>query len=93
MNLTKTLAVELAPEVQANCILPGALRTDTLARLVALWAGDTKKGFSLTEQKVPIGPIVEPDDIANGALYVVSNELASFVTSAIHEHDGGDAAR
>lgn len=93
VNLTKALALELAPEVRVNCILPGAIRTDMLARSAALWAGDTEKGFALMEQEVPIGRIGEPGDIANGVLYLASNELASFVTGAIHELDGGDAAR
>lgn len=93
VNLTKALALELAPEVRVNCILPGAIRTDMLARSAALWAGDTDKGLAQMAEAVPMGRIGEPGDIANGVLYLASNELASFVTGAIHELDGGDAAR
>ena len=58
-----------------------------------MWAGDTEKEFALMERKVPIGRIGESGDIANGVLYLPSNELASFVTGPIHELDGSDAAR
>ena len=92
VNLTKALALELAPEVRVNCILPGAIRTDMLARSAQLWAGDTDTGFARMEKEVPIGRIGEPSDIANGVLYLANNKLASFVTGAIHELDGGDAA-
>ena len=71
--------------MRVNCILPGAIRTDMLARSAELWAGDTDTGFALMEKDVPLGRIGEPGDIANGVLYLASNELASFVTGAIHE--------
>lgn len=93
VNLTRSLALELAPDVRVNCILPGAIRTDMLARSAALWAGDTETGFARMEEDVPMGRIGEPGDIANGVLYFASNDLAGFVTGAIHELDGGDAAR
>ena len=92
VNLTKALALELAPDVRVNCVLPGAIETDMLRRSASLMAGDTDSGLAAISKEVPIGRIGAPRDIANGVLYLACESLASFVTGAIHEVDGGDAA-
>ena len=92
VNLTKALALELAPDVRVNCILPGAIETDMSRHTASLMAGDADAGLAIILEGVPIGRIGEPRDIANGVLYLACESFASFVTGAIHEVDGGDAA-
>ena len=92
VNLTKALALELAPEVRINCVLPGAIETDMLRRSATLMAGDADAGLAMMCEGVPMGRVGQPVDIANGVMYLACEPLASFVTGAIHEVDGGDAA-
>ena len=81
IHLTRSLAKELAPAVRVNAICPGLVKTD-MAR--ALWEGheDAMAGI------VPLARLGEPDDIANGALYLAS-DLSSWVTGTTLVIDGG----
>jgi NAD(P)-dependent dehydrogenase (short-subunit alcohol dehydrogenase family) len=82
--LTKVLALELAPhKIRVNAIGPGFIETPMTAsmradedRLRALIAG------------TPVGRLGQPDDIANTALFLSSDE-AGFFTGEILFPDGG----
>lgn len=83
--LTQTLAVEWGLRgVRVNAILPGPIDgTEGMARL----APDerTREQFTRT---VPLGRFGVPQDIANAALFLVS-DAASYVTGVILPVDGG----
>ena len=80
--LTKALAIELAPfNIRANCICP--ILTDT--PLLNIYSAETKKKFIST---IPLGRLAEPEDIANAALYLASDESA-MVTGVALNVDGG----
>ncbi|WP_019587164.1 SDR family oxidoreductase [Deinococcus apachensis] len=83
--LTRTLAVEWGLRgVRVNAIIPGPIDgTEGMARL----APDerTRQGFIDT---VPLGRFGVPQDIANAALFLVS-DAASYVTGVILPVDGG----
>lgn len=82
MHLTKQLASELAPRVRVNAIAPGFVKTD-MAR--ALWEGrETELGA-----KLPLGRIGEPEDIADPALFLVS-DAARWITGHTLVVDGGN---
>ncbi|QJR12480.1 Glucose 1-dehydrogenase [Usitatibacter rugosus] len=79
--LTRSLAVELAPEVRVNGVAPGAI----------LWPEDGKH-FSGSERarieaQTPLGRIGNPADVAGAVKYLLLD--APFVTGQILAVDGG----
>lgn len=84
-NLTKTLAVELAPDrIRVCAIAPVATDTPLLPTFLGNAEGMREK-FVAT---VPLGRLAMPQDIADVALFLVSSE-AQFLTGNIVEVDGG----
>ena len=84
-NLTKTLAVELAPDqIRVCAIAPVATETPLLPTFLGPAPGQREK-FQAT---VPLGRLAQPQDIANMALFLASDE-AAFITGNIVEVDGG----
>lgn len=83
--LTQTLAVEWGLRgVRVNAIIPGPIDgTEGMARL----APDEKTRAQFT-RTVPLGRFGVPQDIANAALFLVS-DAASYVTGVILPVDGG----
>lgn len=85
-NLTKTLALELAPDRIRVCALaPVATETPLLATFMG---EDTPEKRAEMRNIVPLGRLGHPSDIANAALYLASDE-ASFLTGVILDIDGG----
>jgi NAD(P)-dependent dehydrogenase (short-subunit alcohol dehydrogenase family) len=81
IHLTGHLAKELAPGVRVNAIAPGLVKTD-FAR--ALW----EPAEELVAQRTPLHRLGVPEDIAAGALFLVSDE-ASWITGHTLVIDGG----
>lgn len=85
--LTRSLAVELAPErIRVNCIAPVMGATGLLESFMGM--PDTPENRARFIATIPLGRLSEPRDIANAALYLASDE-AEFVTGVILEVDGG----
>jgi 3-oxoacyl-[acyl-carrier protein] reductase len=83
--LTKTLAVELAPDkIRVLAIAPVATDTPLLPTFLGNAEGMREK-FVAT---VPLGRLALPQDIANVALFLASDE-AAFLTGNVVEVDGG----
>jgi NAD(P)-dependent dehydrogenase (short-subunit alcohol dehydrogenase family) len=80
-HLTMQMAGELGPAVRVNALAPGLVKTE-FAR--ALWetAGDA------IARRLPLKRLGEPEDIANAALFLVS-DAASWITGHILVIDGG----
>jgi 3-oxoacyl-[acyl-carrier protein] reductase len=84
-NLTKTLAVELAPDkIRVCAIAPVATDTPLLSTFLGPAPGMREK-FIAT---VPLGRLATVQDIADAALFLASDE-AKFLTGNIMEVDGG----
>jgi 3-oxoacyl-[acyl-carrier protein] reductase len=84
-NLTKTLAVELAPDkIRVCAIAPVATDTPLLPTFLGPAPGMREK-FIAT---VPLGRLATVQDIADAALFLASDE-AKFLTGNIMEVDGG----
>ena len=94
-NITKNLADQLAPDnILVNCIHPGTTRTPRQAMLLERRARDLGGNMEAAEreavQHIPIGRMVEPEDIADLILFLVS-ERASAITGQVIAVDGGAA--
>jgi NAD(P)-dependent dehydrogenase (short-subunit alcohol dehydrogenase family) len=84
--LTRTVAVELAPEgIRVNVVHPGGVETPMASEIL----GDDAEARRALLATHPMGRIGEPDEIATGVLYLASDE-ASFVTGASLVIDGGN---
>jgi 3-oxoacyl-[acyl-carrier protein] reductase len=82
-QLTRALALELAPRIRVNSVAPGFIRTDmnreTYADLGARAA---------VERATPLARWGEPDDVAPAVRYLLSLE-ADWVTGLVLGIDGG----
>lgn len=86
ITATRAMAVELAPHgVRVNAINPVAGETPLLASFMGEDTPEMRAKFLST---IPIGRFSQPEDIANAALYLCSEE-ASMVTGVAMEVDGG----
>ena len=86
VNLTKTMAVELAPlKIRVNALCPVACDTPMLATFMG---DDTPELRAKFIASVPMGRFSTPRDLANAALYLASDD-AEFITGVALEVDGG----
>jgi NAD(P)-dependent dehydrogenase (short-subunit alcohol dehydrogenase family) len=90
INLTRALALELAPDIRVNCICPGAMDTE-LMRECAEASGDAAAYYRYYETFNPLRRIAKPEDVAESVLFLAS-PAASFMTGAILAVDGGSTA-
>lgn len=88
ITLTKAMAVELAAEqIRVNALCPVAGETPML---VDFMGGDTPEKRAQFVDSVPMGRLAVPEDIADAALYLASDE-AAFITGVDFRIDGGRA--
>src|SRR4051812_10668373 len=81
-SMTRSMAVEFAPTVRVNAIAPSATMTDRVRKLVA---GNT--ALEKLANSHLLG-LIEPEDIANMALFLASDETRK-VTGNIYPVDSG----
>ena len=90
-NFTRCWALELAKDgVRVNAIAPGAIETN-IWYVTDLSKEDAKKHKEGMEKMIPCGRFGTPEEVANVALFLVSDE-ASYVTGSIYNVDGGAGA-
>ena len=86
--LTREMALEYAPQkINVNCIAPGIIKTAMTKEMLADPA--TKQSF---ESSTPYPRLGEPEDIAQAAVYLASDE-SDFVNGEILVVDGGWIAK
>ena len=84
--MTKSMAVELAPDKIRVCALaPVAGETPLLAMFMGEDTPEKRAAFKAT---VPLGRFSTPQDIGQAALFLASDEL-NFLTGVVLEVDGG----
>ncbi|MCG8572854.1 MAG: SDR family oxidoreductase [Spirochaetes bacterium] len=84
VTMTRALALELAPEIRVNAIVPAA--TDT-PMLRAGFKGDLD-GLAELGRYHPLHRIADAEEVAKVGLYLVSNN-SSFITGTTINVDGG----
>ena len=90
VNWTRSLALELAPDVRINCVCPGAVDTDMMWGDAAQRA-DAAAYMEGVKNYYPMRRIARPDEIAAAILYLAS-DAAGFVTGSMLSIDGGSTA-
>ncbi|MBB5456540.1 SDR family oxidoreductase [Paraburkholderia sp. Cpub6] len=84
---SKSLAVELGPDrIRVNCVNPVIGETALLSEFMGV--EDTPQNRQKFLAGIPLGRFSTPQDIANAALYLASDE-AEFITGVCLEVDGG----
>jgi NAD(P)-dependent dehydrogenase (short-subunit alcohol dehydrogenase family) len=85
MIMTQCLALELAPTVRVNTIVPGLTLTEETRRRFHL---DDPTVLRSREETVPMRRIGRPEDVADAVILMLSDE-ARFVTGQRFVVDGG----
>ena len=84
---TKSTAIQHAAEgIRCNSIHPGPIETDMIADTL-----NNPENMALRMQRLPLGRVGKPSEIAYGAIYLASDE-SSFVTGSELVIDGGTTA-
>lgn len=81
-TLTVHMAHEWGPEVRANCIAPGTIDTPRPA-------GTVRPELAAAAERIAVGRVGTPEDVANVALFLAS-DAAAFVNAAVIPVHGGD---
>jgi NAD(P)-dependent dehydrogenase (short-subunit alcohol dehydrogenase family) len=90
ISLTRAIAMAYASQkVRCNVICPGGVDTPMMAHV---FHNPNPRFREMSEKGHPIGRLGTPEDIANMALYLASDE-SSWVTGSVFTIDGGYAAR
>ena len=90
VNMTKAMALEVAPDVRVNCICPGYVDTDMI-RLSVKRKPDPEAAWQKMIDYAPLKRITTPAEVAAGILYLAS-DAARFITGIALPIDGGTTA-
>lgn len=87
VGLTKVMALELAPHgIRVNAVCPGLVNTPLAADLMA-----DADFVAATRKRIPLGRILEAEDIAGPTVFLLSN-ASSGITGIAMPVDGGVTA-
>ena len=84
INLTRCLALELAPKIRVNCIVPGYIETDEVMTRYKL---DRKENYEAAVATIPMGRMGTAPDIFSMAEYIVGN--SGYITGQNFFVNGG----
>lgn len=87
VNLTRTLALECAPDVRVNCVCPGNVDTDMIQRAAAA-SGNAEDYLRQARDRAPMQRMARPEEIAD-AIACLTSDAAAFTNGAILPIDGG----
>jgi NAD(P)-dependent dehydrogenase (short-subunit alcohol dehydrogenase family) len=87
VSLTRALAIELAPDVRVNAVIPAA--TDT--PMLRAGFGENIEGLQQLGDYHPLKHIAEPEEVAQIVLFLAGPQ-SSFMTGAAVNVDGGIGA-
>ena len=77
MQLTRHLAVHLAPKIRVNCLIPGGVEYEQSEKFIDQYSSNT-----------PLGRMMRKDEL-NGIVEFLCSEKSSYVTGTSFKIDGG----
>ena len=86
INFTRATAIEAAPHIRVNCVIPGAVMTPATERAIP-----DSKLMEATVNTIPLKRIAQPSELAKPIAFLLSSD-ASFITGASLVIDGGKTA-
>lgn len=87
LGLTRSMAVDLAPAIRVNAVLPGTVDTPMLASAASLDV-DPGSVYEACRAMHPLERIATPEDVAALVLFL-AGPRASFITGGAYLVDGG----
>ncbi len=91
VNMTRAMALTLAPDIRVNCVCPGYVDTDMVRRDGIEQADNPTAAEQALIDYAPLQRIATPAEIATAIAYLASDD-ARFVTGAAFQIDGGTTA-
>lgn len=91
VNMTRAMALELAPDVRVNSVCPGYVDTDMVRRDYIEQADDPAAAEQEVVNYAPLKRIATPGEIATAILYLASDD-ARFITGSALQIEGGSTA-
>jgi len=85
VELTKTIALELAPKIRVNVVCPGYVVTPMQK------AEYTEEMFAALNEKIPLKRHAEPSEVAALFAFLASDD-AAYLTGGVYVIDGGRTA-
>jgi NAD(P)-dependent dehydrogenase (short-subunit alcohol dehydrogenase family) len=79
-SLAASLAVEWAPKVRVNCVVPSLVLTEAAA----------ESGYGEAATAAPLGRLATPADVAGACLFLASAQAAFVSGAALLLHGGGE---
>lgn len=81
ISLTRQLAVEYAPNIRVNAVVPGSIDT-------RVWDTVSEEGRIAAARNIPLGRLGQPEEVAAAILFLAS-PAASYITGTTLLVDGG----
>jgi len=95
IGLTKAVAADFIKQgIRCNAVCPGTIESPSLGERITAVSQETGKSLNAVRQdfvaRQPMGRLGTPEEVANLALFLASDE-ASYITGQAHLVDGGMA--
>lgn len=87
-HMTRMMAADLAPRIRVNAVLPGAIETAALARLLGRMDPSVRETMI---ERTPMRRNGRPDDIAPMVVFLASS-AAEWITGKCYDIDGAASA-
>jgi len=87
VGLTKSMALDWAPDVRVNCVAPGYVATDLTEEAI-----EKESIRQSLLDRMPLDRFADPEEIAGPVVFLAS-DAASYVTGATLSVDGGWTCR
>ena len=91
VNMTRAMALELAPHIRVNCVCPGYVDTDMVRRDFLEKAEDPVRAEQEANAYAPLQRMAQPSEIADAITYLASDQ-AGYITGSALKIDGGSTA-